>query len=123
MPATGTTSSPSGLDRVEASLARNFVGATPTEQVMPCSSAIRARIHSPIQAGRPSRRQAPPTSRNASSMDSGSTSGVIDRNTAITPADTSAYVDMFGGTTTACGQSRRAWVIGMALCTPLARAS
>ena len=71
-------------------MARNFVGATPTEQVMPCSSATRARIHSPIQAGRPSRRRAPETSRNASSSDSGSTSGVTDRKTAITPADTSA---------------------------------
>jgi hypothetical protein len=29
---------PSGLARVEASLATNLVPATPTEQVMPCSS-------------------------------------------------------------------------------------
>ena len=34
----GTTSSPSGLQRPEASLATNLVDATPTEQVMPCSS-------------------------------------------------------------------------------------
>ena len=33
-----TTSSPSGLARVEASLATNLVPATPTEQVIPCSS-------------------------------------------------------------------------------------
>ncbi len=71
-------------------MATNFVGATPTEQVMPCSSAIRARIHSPIQPGRPSRRPAPDTSRNASSSDSGSTSGVTERNTAITPAEATA---------------------------------
>ena len=89
-PSAGTTSRPSGLQRDDASLARNFVGATPTEQVIPCSSAMRARIHSPIQPGRPRRRRAPDTSRNASSSDSGSTSGVTDRNTAMTPADTSA---------------------------------
>ena len=64
-PSAGTTSSPSGLQRDEASLATNFVGATPTEQVMPCSSAIRARIRSPIRpagragAGRRTRRGTP----------------------------------------------------------------
>ncbi len=31
----GTTMNPSGLHMPDASLARNFVGATPTEQVMP----------------------------------------------------------------------------------------
>jgi hypothetical protein len=85
-----TTSSPSGLDAVEASLATNLVGATPTEQVMPCSSKTRARMYSPISAASPSRRPAPATSRKASSRDSGSTSGVIDRNSAMTARDTSA---------------------------------
>ena len=74
----GTTSRPSGLQRVEASLATNLVLATPTEQVMPCCSATWRRISWPISAGRPSRRSAPETSRNASSRASGSTSGVIE---------------------------------------------
>ena len=52
-PSAGTMSSPSGLDRVDASLAMNLDGATPTEQVMPCCSAIVARISAPIAGGRP----------------------------------------------------------------------
>ena len=84
-------SSPSGLDRVDASLAMNLDGATPTEQVMPCCSAIVARISAPIPAGGPSRRMAPDTSRNASSSASGSTSGVTDRKTSMTSRDTAAY--------------------------------
>ena len=35
-PSGGTTSSPSGLQPADAILATNLVGATPTEQVMPC---------------------------------------------------------------------------------------
>ncbi len=89
-PSGGTTSSPSGLERVDASLAMNLDGATPTEQVMPCCSAIVARISAPIRAGRPSRRMAPDTSRNASSSASGSTSGVTDRKTSMTSLDTAA---------------------------------
>jgi hypothetical protein len=50
--------------------------ATPTEQVIPCSSATVARIDSAISTGDPSRRTAPPMSRNASSIDTASTSGV-----------------------------------------------
>ena len=49
----------------------------------------RARMYSPISAASPSRRPAPDTSRKASSMLSGSTSGVIDRNNAITDRETS----------------------------------
>jgi hypothetical protein len=62
----------------------------PTEQVMPCSSSTVARIHSPICDGEPSRRCAPLTSRNASSSEIGSTSGVIERNTAMTPSEARA---------------------------------
>ena len=47
----GTTSRPSGLARVEASLATNLVEATPTEQVICCSSCTRARISSAIAVG------------------------------------------------------------------------
>jgi len=68
-------------------LATNLVDATPTEQVMPCSSCTVVRISSPISAGDPSRRSAPRTSRNASSRLSGSTAGVIEEKIAITPAE------------------------------------
>jgi hypothetical protein len=49
-----------------------------------------ARISSAILVGPPSRLMAPETSRKASSSDSGSTSGVTDRKTAITSADAAA---------------------------------
>jgi hypothetical protein len=77
------------LARVEASLATNLVEATPTEQVMPCSSWTRSRICSAITAGGPSRRTAPETSRNASSRLSGSTTGVTSRKIAMTRRETS----------------------------------
>ena len=86
----GTTSSPSGLARAEASLATNLVEATPTEQVIRCSSATRARIGRADGGGLPSRRTEPATSRKASSRHSGSTSGVTGAKTSITPAETSA---------------------------------
>ena len=77
------------MQRTEAILAMNLDGATPTEQVSPCSASIWRRMAAPIQAGDPSRRRAPDTSRKASSRASGSTTGVTDRNTAMTCLDTS----------------------------------
>ena len=65
---------------------------------------------------------APETSRNASSSDSGSTSGVTDRKTAMTSADAAAYTPRRGATKTACGHSRRARVTGIAERTPNTRA-
>ena len=88
--APGTTRMPSGLLVVEASLATNLVVATPTEQVRPYCSRMSARISWPMAAGRPSRRMAPLTSRNASSRDSGSTSGVTSRNRVMISRDTAA---------------------------------
>ena len=75
--AAGTTSIPSGLARLDATLATYLVAATPIEQVSPVSDCTRSRIVHAISAGLPCRRRAPDTSRNASSIDSGSTSGVI----------------------------------------------
>jgi len=77
----------------------------------------------PIQAGGPSRRTAPATSRKASSRLTGSTSGVTDRKISITPWETSAYRSGSGSITTACGHSRRARASGIAECTPDRRAS
>ncbi len=114
---------PSGLASPEASLATNFVGATPTEQVMPCSSAIVSRMRAPIRAGPPSRRIDPATSRKASSSERGSTSGVIVAKVAMTASEIREYSSWSGGMTLAWGHSRRARDIGMADVTPNLRAS
>jgi len=112
------------LQRADAILATNLMGATPTEQVMPCCSLTCALTSSAIWAGvLPSLRSAPATSRNASSSDSGSTSGVIARKMAMTSLETSPYSPCRGGMKTACGHSRLARLIGIADRTPNARAS
>ena len=71
-PAAGTSSRPSGLQRAEATLATNLVGATPTEQVSPTGWADMSRMATAISTGHPSSPVAPLTSRKASSRDSGS---------------------------------------------------
>ena len=72
--------------------------------------------------GDPSRRTDPDTSRNASSRESASTSGVTWRKFSITEEETAVKVANSGGITTACGHSRRARVIGIAERTPYSRA-
>ena len=114
---------PSGLQRADAILATNLVGAIPTEQVMPCCSATRARMRRAITAGGPRRRSAPETSRKASSRASGSTSGVTVPKIAMTSLDTAAYSRCLGGTNTARGYIRCARPTGIADRTPNARAS
>ena len=84
----GTTTTPSGLARRLASLASETVEATPTEQVMACSSWTTARSRSAISSGLPSRKVEPRTSRNASSRETASTSGVTRRKVSITARDT-----------------------------------
>ena len=75
-PSAGTTSIPFGLQSSDASFATNFVGATPTEHVTPTSRSTSARIFAAISAEDPNSIVAPATSRNASSSEIGSTSGV-----------------------------------------------
>ncbi len=104
------------------SLATDGEAATPTEQVTPCSSWTTARSSSAIWSGEPSRRVEPRTSRNASSSESTSTSGVTRRKVSITEPETEEKTSKSGATTTACGQSRRARVIGIAERTPYSRA-
>ena len=71
------TRKPSGLSRSEASFARNFeLGATPTEATSPVSRRMSRLIARPISIASPNSRSQPATSRNASSSESGSTSGV-----------------------------------------------
>ena len=67
-----------------ATLARNFVRATPTVIGNPTSRSTSARRRDAIAAGVPAIRHRPPTSRNASSIDSPSTSGVTSWNTSNT---------------------------------------
>ena len=80
---------PFGLQRPEASFAMNFVVAIPTEQVIPSLASTFARISFAIVRPSPSRRLAPVTSRNASSSESGSTSGVTDLKISIMCVETS----------------------------------
>src|SRR4029077_15203989 len=118
----GQTNTPSGLAQRLASLAMVIEAASPTEQVMPCSSWIVARSRSAISTGEPSLRVEPRTSRTASSSENTSTSGVIRRKFSITEDDTVAKVSKSGEITTASGHIRRARVIGSADRTPVLRA-
>ena len=65
-----------GLAASEASLARNFTDATPTEHIRPSSVATRARIAAAMSGPGPNSRSDPVTSRKASSSEIPSTSGV-----------------------------------------------
>jgi hypothetical protein len=71
-----------------ASLATDTDAATPTEQVMPCSSWMVERSRSAIWRGGPRRRVEPRTSRNASSSETTSTTGVTSRKVSMTEAET-----------------------------------
>ena len=71
------TRKPRGLSRSEAILARNLLGARPTEAVIPSSVSIRFwRPARSAAGGARCSRSVPERSRKASSSDSGSTSGV-----------------------------------------------
>ena len=72
----GTTTSPSGLRRSDAILATSFVLATPTEAVSPTSARTSSLIRRAIVGPSPNSAADPVTSRNASSIEIGSTSGV-----------------------------------------------
>ena len=76
-PSGGTTSSPSGLATPLATLARNFVRATPTVIGIPTCASTSRRSRSAIPRGVPQTRCMPRTSRNASSIDMPSTTGVV----------------------------------------------
>ena len=106
-----------------ATLARNFVRATPTVIGSPTRSRTSRRSRAAISAGVPAIRRRPPTSRNASSIEMPSTSGVVSRNTSNTALLAAVYADIRGGTTTALGHSRRACRPPIAVRTPYAFAS
>ena len=81
------------------------------------------RRRAAISAGVPVIRSRPRTSRNASSIESPSTSGDASSNRRYTSLLASAYADIRGRTTTACGHSRRAREPLIAEWIPYARAS
>ena len=77
----GTTSSPSGFATPLATFARNLVRATPTVIGRPTRSRTSRRRRSAMATGVPAIRSIPRTSRNASSIESPSTTGVVSSNT------------------------------------------
>ena len=72
----GTTTSPSGFSRSDAIFATSLVVATPTEIVSWISSRTASLIARAIVGPSPNSSREPVTSRNASSIEIGSTSGV-----------------------------------------------
>ena len=97
-----------GLRDPLATFAKNFVRATPTVMGIPTRSRTSLRRRAPISDGRPEIRRSPPTSRNASSIDIPSTSGVVSRKTSNIDLLAPEYASIRGRTTIACGHSRRA---------------
>jgi len=106
------------LARSLAILASIFVVATPIDATSPVSSLTRSRTDRAIVGPSPWSRRAPRTSRNASSREIGSTSGVIDRRMPITSRLAAPYASNRGERNTPSGHARRARAIGIAENTP-----
>jgi len=110
----GTTVSPPGLSRSEATLATSLLVATPSEADRPTSARTRcwrrrARSMTASQGDPSSVR-----SRKASSMLICSTSGEVWRRMLMTRREYSLYSECRGVTTMASGQRARARAMGMA---------
>ena len=104
-------------------MATSFEVATPTEAVRAVSSRTAAFRRAASFAPSPNTLRLPVTSRNASSIDIGSTQSLKRPRTSITWRETTAYLSISGCRYTPCGQRFHACEIGMALETPKARAS
>ena len=104
-------------------LATSLVVATPTEAVSSTSSRIAALIAAAIVSPSPNSAREPVTSRNASSIEIGSTSGVNRRRIAMTSRLTRWYLRPSTGRKTPSGQSASAVRSGIAEWTPKRRAS
>src|ERR687898_432631 len=104
----GTTSNPSGFATALATLARNFVRATPTVIGSPTRSRTSRRSRSAIFTGAPKARSIPLTSRNASSIDRPSTRGDVSPKSSNPAQLASTYAEKRGLTTTACRHRARA---------------
>ena len=119
----GTTVNPSGLSMSDAIFAINLDGATPAETVRPISLKTVAFTSFAISTAPPRRRLEPVTSRNASSMESGSTSGVKRPKISKMLFEISLYRCILPGKNIPFGQRRIAVAMGCAECTPNLRAS
>ncbi len=118
------TVSPSGFSMSLASFARNLLNETPTLAVSPpVASRIPAFIRRATFTGSPSSRSVPVRSRNASSTLTGCTTGENASSTANICAEASRIRAPVTFTTIACGHSRFATAIGIALRHPNGRAS
>ena len=113
-----TTTRPSGLATWEATLARCFVRAAPTEIGSPTSSRTRRRSWTPMEAGGPKRCVDPETSRNASSMEIRCTAGVTSYRMSITASASLWYWLKCPRTNAMVGQSWRARQPAIPPCTP-----
>jgi hypothetical protein len=100
-----------------------LVDATPTVIGRPTSSRTSRRSFTAIASGVPEIRRIPRTSRNASSIEMPSTSGVVLRNTPKTALLASEYASMRARTTIACGHNRLASRPPIAVRIPYAFAS
>ena len=93
----GTTTRPSGLRMSEATLATSFEVATPTEAVSWISRRIASLRRRAISSPVPNARPLPLTSRNASSIETGSTRSVKRRRIFMIRSDSRPYFSMFTG--------------------------
>ena len=118
-----TTRSPSGFASSDAILASCLPEPAPTDAGSPVR--VRTAARRAVANSSTSVTDAPASaggSRNASSSDTGSTTGAASASTAITCSDTAGRARPRGGSTTACGHSRRACPIGIADRAPNTRA-
>ena len=106
-----------------ATFASSFVVAMPTVIGSPTCSCTAARSRVAISSGLPEISCSPRTSRNASSIDTRSTTGAVSSKIATTARLASTYASKRGDTTIACGHSRRARPPPIADLMPNARAS
>jgi hypothetical protein len=102
------------LRRSDAIFATSFVRATPTEIVRPTSSWTAALIARAMASPSPKSFRDPVTSRNASSIEIGSTSGVNRRRIARTSLLTRPYLRPSTGRKIPCGHSAPAVRSGIA---------
>src|SRR5207247_158270 len=122
-PPAATATRPSGFSSSEATFATNLFDARPAEAVRHVSSRIRRLIARTASSALPKSPSVPVRSTNASSTDTGSTSGEKSASMPMTCTETARYFAMSTGRKAAWAQSLAARAIGIAERTPNRRAS
>src|SRR2546425_1186689 len=122
-PPAATATRPSGFSSSEATFATNLFDARPAEAVRHVSSRIRRLIARTASSALPKSPSVPVRSTNASSTDTGSTSGEKSASMPMTCTETARYFAMSTGRKAAWAQSLAAREIGIAERTPNRRAS